>query len=314
MKKVNIIIVNYNCWEDTKEAVRSVLNSTYQDFIIHIVDNSSTDDSLKNLHLWFRDNNIDYSFYNTKNGKSTELDISKVVLIEHSKNNGFASGNNVIIEYLLKHKINEYVWLLNPDTIIEKETMKDLVSMIENKQKVILGNIICYEKNPDEILFCGGFKVKKYTHGISRIVNPDNIKDLEVITGASLFTRVLTFQELGLLNEDYFMYWEETDFCTNATRRGYSFDVNLKSKILDKVGSTSNTNFLREYLYILNGLRYYKKYYPSKIVTIYLSTLLKLIKAIVTINKVKVKAIIYAHIDFIIYLIKGKIDVKKRIK
>ena len=91
-------------------------------------------------------------------------------------------------------------------------------------------------------------------------------------------------------------------------------EVNSKSKIFDHVGATSNSNFLREYLYILNGLRYYKKYHQNRLTLILFSTLAKLIKALFFFDKIKLKALYYGHVDFFKVLKGENIDIKKRIK
>lgn len=316
--KVNIVIVNYNCSEDTLSCIESLLYSTYKNYHIYIVDNNSNDKSIDNIIQWTKDNNVRLDIFNNETFKKQKnvqpLVLPKITLIKSDTNGGFAYANNIVLDYLTNYaNKNEYVWMLNPDTIVEKNVMLELLQIGLRKEKVIVGNIIYYFNQPEKILFCGGFKINKMLHGITQITNCYQIKDLEVITGSSLFTSINTFNELGLFPKDYFMYWEETDFCTNAIRKGYTFDVNTKSKIFDHVGSVSNSNFLREYLYLLNGLRFYKKYYPSKIVIIYISTIIKLFKALLFENTIKKRALYYAHIDFISELFGKKINVKKRL-
>ena len=256
-QKVNIITVNYNSGEETIACIKSIQKSTYKNYQIFIIDNFSNDDSLEKIGQVCVHLEISYAFVNVENlyDKSDIGDSSllkEVVIIKNIKNNGFASGNNIAIKFLLKERTNEYVWLLNPDTEIEKTVMEDLIEISDKKKKTITGNLIHYYDNPNDIMYCGGFKVKKFVHGISRITKYENLKEIDTIAGASFFTHLSTFRDIGLLAEKYFMYWEETDFCERAKRKGYKFEVNCKSIIYDHVGLRSNNSFLREYLYLLN--------------------------------------------------------------
>jgi GT2 family glycosyltransferase len=237
-----------------------------------------------------------------------------IKLIASKTNRGFASGNNIVLKNLIREVNNEFVWLLNPDTEVEPRVHEELLVLAQTSKKTIVGNAIFHFEDPTRIIYYGGFKVKKWTHGIIDIKSSRNIKDIDAITGACLFTHIDTFKELGELPEKYFMYWEETDFCTNAYQHGYKFLVNDKSKVLDHVGVTSKTNFLREYLYVVNGLIFYKKYYLKNFLLVVLSTFGKLLKAGLFENKIKFKAILYAHVDFVKILLNNPNAIKQRLK
>ena len=316
-RKVNIIIVNYNSWEDLLTCIKTVNNSIYSNYQIFIVDNDSQDISIEKIKASSLEEKKTLVSININdflnNSFINQIDNCEVVLVINNENEGFGAGNNVALKYLVNNRDDEYVWLLNPDTEVEKNVLSDLVEITQPKRKIITGNLIHYFNDRDRIMYCGGFKVKKYIHGIKRITNYKYKDQLSAIAGASLFTQLSSFKDLGLLPEEYFMYWEETDFCTKALKNGYSFEVNCKSKIYDHVGSASNSNFIREYLYLLNGLRYYRKYYNSHLFFILLSSLLKFLKALIFTNKVKLKALFWAHLDFCKILLGKEINIKERI-
>ncbi len=315
--KVHIVIVNYNCWSYTVACISSILKSTYTNSHILIVDNQSSDNSILEIEKWATKNQI---FHKTVSGNQEKLEAHLTIetplitIINSSENKGFGAGNNIALKPLLKTSKNEFIWLLNPDTEVEPSVLQDMVDIAAKKRKTIIGNLIYYFNDRDNIMYYGGFKVKKWIHGIIDVKKEEDKAKIDAIAGASLFTNISTFRDLGVLPENYFMYWEETDFCTNAKRKGYDFDINVKSKIFDHVGVTSKTNFLREYLYLLNGLKYYKKYHPLKLITILLSTLAKFVKALFFDDKTKTKAIYFAHIDFFKLLLGNNINVKERIK
>jgi len=316
-RKVNIIIVNYNCWMFTIECISSLLKSTNTNFNVFIIDNQSTDNSINEIKEWSNHKRLGYTCVpgNTERiEKYLSSHISLITLIKNNNNDGFGAGNNVILKPLNKIFRDEYVWLLNPDTEVEPEVLQDLLYLSRNKQKILVGNIIHYFSAKNDVMYCGGFKVRKFIHGVVDVKKEKDIQHIEAIAGASIFTHISTFQDLGVLPEDYFMYWEETDFCTKAKQAGYTFEVNTKSKIFDHVGATSNSNFLREYLYLLNGLRFYKKYYLAYLPIILMSTIAKYFKSLVFEDNVKQQAIFYAHIDFFKILFAKKVDVLQRIQ
>lgn len=317
-QKVNIVTVNYNSGEDTIACIRSIQKSTYKNYQVFIVDNFSNDDSLEKLGQACIRMEVSYVFVNAEdlNDKSEVRDAissKEIVIIRSTQNNGFASGNNIALKFLLNNRQDEFVWLLNPDTEIENTVMEDLIDISYKKQKIITGNLIHFYDNPKDIMYCGGFKVKKLAHGITSIKNYENLKKIDAIAGASLFTPLTTFKDIGLLPEQYFMYWEETDFCTRAKRRGYKFEVNCKSIIYDHVERTTKNSFLKEYLYLLNGLRFYKKYYPFNLPIIFVTSLFKLLKASLRKNKIKKRAILFGIIDFLRIVTGQKINIKNRI-
>ena len=309
---VNIIIVNYNCWELTKACVESLIKSTYKEFKIFIVDNHSRDDSVEKLMIWIEKQSFSYTVIKAED-LTSKTQNKFVNIVRNSSNSGFGSANNIIIEHLLKTNNDEFIWLLNPDTEVEKNVMIDLLKISQDKEKLIVGNIIYYFDNREKIMYYGGFNVKKWIHGVRNVKSKKDKHNIDAVAGTSLFSHISTFKELGLLPGQYFMYWEETDFCTKAKRIGYKFDVNDKSKIFDHVGASSNGNFLREYLYILNGLRYYMKYYPRRTPIIFFTSIAKMIKAIIFDNQQKKKALFYGNLDFIRSLLGIKINVIDRI-
>ncbi|MEL6812941.1 MAG: glycosyltransferase family 2 protein [Bacteroidota bacterium] len=317
-QKVNVISVNYNSAKDILHCIASLKPSTYRNFQLFVVDNCSTDHSISTIENGGKE--LGFSVVSVASEElgvahhQDALNNSDVVLIANANNQGFAAGNNVAIRYLLQNRKNEFIWLLNPDVEVEKGVMEDLVSLHGDRERVLVGNLIHYFNNREKVMYWGGFAVKKWVHGIRNIRSKEQQNKIDAIAGASLFTRMETFADLGVLPEEYFLYWEETDFCTKAKKGGYQFDVNGNSKIFDRVGSSANTNFTREYLYILSGLRYYRKFYGWHLPIILLSTFAKQLKAILSSSGVKRKAIYLGHVDFFKLLLGRKLNIKERIK
>jgi GT2 family glycosyltransferase len=251
---------------------------------------------------------LTYLFYTKEQAtndsiKEKEINvINPLVFIQSGENRGFAAGNNIALKYILANRSDGCVWFLNPDTVIETHCIRGFVNKINNHNKVILGSVIKYYKDPKKVLFYGGFKVHKLFHGIKRIVDCYNVDKIDAISGASLFISVASVRQLGLLPEEYFMYWEETHYCTQAKKMGYKFDVVEQEGcyVYDKAGTNTNSKYLKQYLYILNGLKYYRIFFSKRFSLIYFSCILKYILAFVRSSASTRKAIGNALRDYVL--------------
>ena len=86
---------------------------------------------------------------------------------------------------------------------------------------------------------------------------------MDYISGGSLFTHINSFNDLGLLPEEYFLYWEETDWCYRAKKKGYELRLCEKAVCYDKVSSSIGKSFLADYYYTRNGLFFLSKFKKS---------------------------------------------------
>jgi GT2 family glycosyltransferase len=165
--KIYIIILNYNGWDDTIECLESVFKLNYGSFQVVIVDNNSENNSLEKIksyidgslnlelnvnpelkHLVYplSKKPVSYVFYNRDEAeKSGNLELEKklknpVILIQSGYNGGFSYGNNIGIKYSMAKNDFEYIWLLNNDTVVEKDSLSKLVEKAEyyKKQKLEL--------------------------------------------------------------------------------------------------------------------------------------------------------------------------------
>jgi GT2 family glycosyltransferase len=282
MNKVIIIIINYNRSKITIECLESLFLLTYKHYQIVVVDNNSQDASVKELNAWLynkydeserRNDNHDYGiknirlYYNIIKGK--KIYNKSVTLIVNKNNFGFAAGNNIGIRYYANKY--DYVWLLNNDTIAEKDSLLRLLNkMREAPYLGICGSkIINYYTGKIQSI---GTKLNKYT-GLLEIINDENkVNKIDSIQGASYFISKECIQSMGLLPEEYFLYFEESDYCLNALQNGFSTGVALDSIIYHKEGITTggSTNYRKRNLFIdvlclRNRLIFADKYLKIKI-------------------------------------------------
>ena len=156
--KVSIIILNWNGLKDTLECLESVKKSDYPNYEIILIDNAS-----KN-----------------REGEIIKSRFPELILVQNEMNLGFAGGNNIGMRYALKNGAY-YVWLLNNDTVIESNTLSDLVAVAEKTPNAgLLSPLIYYYANPEQIQFCGSSFDKedlqiKYINNKNKVKRTHNI-------------------------------------------------------------------------------------------------------------------------------------------
>lgn len=243
MCDLSIIVVNYN----TVELLRGCLNSIVEEtrdvtYEIIVVDNASTDGSRAML----------------------EKEFPQVVKIYNPDNKGFAAANNQGI----KECRGDYILLLNSDTIIlDRAIQKTLAFMKRNLEAGIVG---CKLLNNDKTLqpscmsfpsLWNLFSEAFFLYILFRRTEPfgsyylsyfdyDQIRSVDVVKGAFMMVRREIFDTIGLLDESYFMYTEETDFCYRAKQHGYQVFFIPTAEIIHLGGrSVENTRWYIEQLH-----------------------------------------------------------------
>jgi len=248
---VYIILVNWNGMRDTLECLQSLEQVSYSKFKILVVDNASSDGSVEEISKQY----------------------PKVEFICNKENLRFAGGNNVGIEYALKQKA-EYVLLLNNDTTVEKNFLSELVNAFENNANVgIAGAKIFYFSDKKRIWYAGGrvnLKTGITSHrGIRHIDNEqfNKTEETDYITGCCMLLKREVIDEVGMLDESYFIYGEDADWCLRAKKVGYKLLYVPSAIVYHKVSVSSgghfswfkNWNKLKSSLRLL--VRYAKWYY-----------------------------------------------------
>jgi len=259
--KVFIIIVNWNGNEDTIECLESLKNNDYPNYKVVIVDNGSD--------------------------KKIEISDSEIKVIYNKENLGFSGGNNIGIKYALENNA-DYILLLNNDTIVSNDFLSKMIKFAQkNKQVGIIGPKI-YFPNSKKIWFAGGKINWLYNKGTMRGFNQidsgqydkPEVQNTDFITGCCALIKKEVIKKIGLMSEEYFLYYEDTDFSLKARRAGYDC-VLIPSAVIWHKGSKSAIAESPSYIYyhIRNGLIMAKKYAPWHIkIFIHLNIILRIKK------------------------------------
>lgn len=280
-----VILVNWNGFEDTIDCLESLLECEGE-FCVVVVDNCSKDESVQSLEKWSNKNGIKYS--TITDSYQCENDCW-LTIIRAKENNGFAAGCNIAIKYLMHNKNIKLMWLLNNDTIVYKDSLMWLKKKIESSSKYgICGSSILYYHFPDKVQTLGGFKYNKWLGVGQQIMNKSNFniddideqfieQELYGINGASMLIERQVIEEIGLLNEDYFLYYEEQDISARIKNK-YKVGYAKKSVILHKEGqSIGGSSFSgdasskkSDYYLIRSRIMFTKKFFPLCMPTVLL--------------------------------------------
>lgn len=230
--KVYIVILYFNGSDDTIECLESLKNLNYSNFEIVLVDNDSTNFTKNEINNWLKSNfenkieieHLTFKYYNP----TTNNQIKSITNIISKINGGFASGNNIGLKYAESKNDYDFVWIINNDTILEKNSLLNLVNFYNqnNDKKIgIIGSKVLYHNS--NILQCaGGYYFNlKYPFpigvGSNQIDNGEYDKpiwDLDYILGASMFIPKSFILMAGLMSEEYFLYFEEYDWIKKANQ------------------------------------------------------------------------------------------------
>jgi len=256
---LSIIIVSYN----TRELTEQTLNSIYRhkhnlDYEVIVVDNGSTDGSIDMITKEF----------------------PQVILIQNKENLGFSKANNVGI----KRSRGKYILLLNSDTIIMEDTLKTMFEFMENNPtvgvsgcKVVLpdGRLdkACKRgfPTPQNALY-NALKLDKLFPHSKRFgqynltyLDEDETYEVDCLVGAFMMVRRDTIEQVGFLDEDFFMYGEDIDWCYRIKRAGWKVVYYPNTKIIHyKGGSSKKKNAKLIYEFHRAMYLFYKKHYKEK--------------------------------------------------
>lgn len=275
---VYIIVLNWNGWEDTTECLNSIYRITYPRYRVVVVDNFSSDDSVSFIRQWAKGKglkvlNCERDIIQDKSLKtqnSEACDSKALIILQTGANLGYAGGNNVGIRYALKNNA-DYVLILNNDTIVNPNFLEPLVLSAEKEKiiGIIGGKILDYYK-PDKIQTIGGGIYNPWQGRAKYITTPD--MQVDYISGCLMLIKRTLLEDIGLFDESYFLYFEDTDLNFRAKAKGWKIAVNPESVIWHKHSKAIGGNIspLKDYYGTRNAfylnLKFHKMHLPFALV------------------------------------------------
>ena len=265
---LSIIIVNYNTFKLTKETIDSCLaeptNYTYE---IFLVDNKSTDDSLEKLQDYFKN----------------ETDRGILRIIPNSSNEGFAKANNIAIN----QANGDFILLLNSDTLIKQSTIDKCMDYISKGTHADVGALGCKVSLADGSLdkackrsfpnpvnsFYKLFNIKTNSKNDNYNLDgldDDGVYEIDCLTGAFMLVRKAAIDDVGLLDETFFMYGEDIDWCYRIKQAGWKIVYFGQAEIIHYKGASSEDAKTKKrnpkliYEFYMAMYIFYKKHYTKK--------------------------------------------------
>ncbi|OGU12894.1 MAG: hypothetical protein A2075_15565 [Geobacteraceae bacterium GWC2_58_44] len=291
MSRACVILVNWNGWRDTLECLESLLDLDHPDFRVVVCDNGSADDSLRQISGWAKSRRPGFSEYRRGEAEAGGDPCCDhwLTLIDTGENLGFAGGNNVGLRYALARGGFGYFWLLNNDTAVEPDALTHLVERMRQAPAIgICGSTVkLYHDRQRTQALGGGYYCRwiglpwhygRFTRWEGAIDPKGRAESrMNYVEGASMLVSRRFLEEIGLLNEEYFLYFEEPDWAARAKGRfelGYAPKSVVYHKVGGSIGTRSNPakkSLICDFYNIRNRILFARKCHPATLPTIYLA-------------------------------------------
>ncbi len=262
-RDLSIIIVNYRTYQLTKQTIESVISKTHPfSYNIYVVDNASADGSLEKLQKDFHH----------------EVDDGSLEFIANPENKGFSHANNLAI----KESSSKYVLLLNSDTQIQGDCLEKCLDYMAGDEEI--GALGCKILLPDGDLdkacrrsfptvnvsfyrMTGLSKLfpknKRFGRYNLTYLDENQTYEVDSLSGAFMLVRMEAIQEVGMLDEDFFMYGEDIDWCYRFKQAGWKVIYHGEAQITHyKGGSGRESQALYEFYHAMR--LFYDKHYKNE--------------------------------------------------
>jgi len=235
---VAFAVVNWNQCQLTLDCLASLRQQTYPNFSVVLVDNGSVDGSVEAIREQF----------------------PEVTVLENGRNLGIAGANNVGIRWALEAGA-DYVFLLNNDTIVDPDMLDHLVRVAESEPSIgMAGPTMLFFDEP-ETIWCAGNSIN-WTNGETlrlregdslSTVKDAGLEDVDFITSCAVLIKRAVFEQVGLMDERYFIYYDETDWFARAAASGWRSVYVPWAKMWHKVSASMGESSPRTDYYMIRN-------------------------------------------------------------
>jgi GT2 family glycosyltransferase len=261
MPKVTVVLLNYNGWAVTLPCLNSLGKVSYGRFNVIVVDNASTDDSAKQLSAAIPA--LQKANFGLPADQPSPLAADGAIrLVQSPRNGGFAAGNNIGIRMAMDEGA-DLVWLLNNDTIVESDSLPLMVAALQRDAKIgAVGSEVYFMNDCQRLQAYGGGKACCVLGLSWHFSRPVRDEQLGYITGASLLLRAAALREVGLLDEGYFLYWEDVDLCYRLSEAGWKLSVAAGAKVHHMESAAAGRGITRDRFSTPSAVRFFRKHSP----------------------------------------------------
>jgi GT2 family glycosyltransferase len=298
--RVAVVLVNWNGWRECVECLDTLFAQNHGNFCAFVVDNNSSDGSIDHILAWCADprsedgwrtdlgvsrltGRHDIEPVETRVVGPDDLELVKggriggVTLIRSDRNLGFAGGCNLGIKAGGLHNF-DYFWLLNPDTVVHPDALVELIDRALDSEDIgMTGSTMLYYDAPDIVQAMGGARLNLANggtwhigHGLKLAEVPADgsivEREMTYVMGASMLVSARFIAEIGPMEEDYFLYYEEVDWALRG-RGKFSPGFAPRSLVFHKSGanSTKSAPLISARFYYRNRMRFVARFLPAQI-------------------------------------------------
>jgi GT2 family glycosyltransferase len=254
--KTYVVLLNWNGWKDTLASMSSLQESVGVEFVTIVCDNDSKDGSLARFRSW--------TVHNAPGGLSRFLSRAEVLqgakldpgvkyaFVDNGRNLGYAGGNNSGVCLAMNDPACEYIWLLNNDTVVDSRALIEALDRARGDKRIgICGSTLVYFDDRSTIQAFAGSKYEPAS-GRSRHVGAcahitdipidptDTESELSCIVGAAMLVSREFVEQVGMMQEDYFLYYEELDWAARGATR-FRLGYAPRSLVYHKEGASIGT-------------------------------------------------------------------------
>ncbi len=195
---VGIVVLNYRNCEKTIRCIESITQLDYPNKELVIVDNASLDGSASRIRAVF----------------------PWACVLESPTNVGYAGGNAIGYQYFLSRPV-EYLWILNNDTRVDSAALGHMVGEFEKDPGLgAVGSMIVDERAGGAVLAAGGGQVDFWLGRVRHVRDLDDGRGLDYVSGASMLVPMKVLERVGFIDDAYFLYYEDADFCFTLRDKG----------------------------------------------------------------------------------------------
>ncbi|TVM17107.1 glycosyltransferase family 2 protein [Oceanidesulfovibrio indonesiensis] len=261
-----VVVLNYGHWQATCQCLDALWAMDRTPEVVVVCDNASPDDSVKRIR-----DHIDT--HHPPSGVTFKL-------IENPENKGYAAGNNPGVRFGLDRGC-DFIWILNNDACPDATALSALLKCQESGIDAgIVGSTLVYADASGIVQSAGGCRYNSWTTMFSANHagrHVDEVHDLpcvalDYVSGASMFCSREVFEDVGLLSEEFFLFYEELDLCCRARKAGYSLAWCRDAVVfhegalsIGKPGQDKDRTAIANYHENLSTLIYTKKHHPWRL-------------------------------------------------
>ncbi len=287
MNELAVVLLNWNGWRDTIGCLDSLFDAQVTPRRVLVCDNDSHDESVAQLSAWGQSRFGKRFERLTRHAVDCGIELHEdtaFALIENRENLGFAAGNNVGFRLALRSHSCKFVWLLNNDTTVDPNALERVLARAGADPSIgLCGSTLIYHDNRQMVQAFGGSTYNRIS-GKSRHIGAfaplsaiptdptETERAMSYVVGAAMLVRREYLEQVGLMEESYFLYYEEIDWATRSNGRfrlGYAPDSLVFHKEGASIGTdASGGSALSIYYLFRNRVRFTARFFPWLLPTV----------------------------------------------